>query len=180
MENRHKPLLDETNPEDAELIAARDAFNKAVGWQPPAQPDTAGSERAGDRRHWRKVDWSKAAQLIAGGASIEAAATALHCEPARLLRNLRRSAKFRHRIERTAERMKLSARLRFAALSEDTTRQLQRQAHDLDPRLLQWLGEKLNLNQEFRATLGEQWAAAVRMPARRKPAQTGRNGTEQA
>jgi hypothetical protein len=178
MENRHKPLLDENNPDDAELIAARDAFNEAVGWQPPAQPMLA------DRRHWKKVNWGRAAQLIAGGATVEAAATTLGCEPERVLRNLRRSAKFRHRIDREVERMKLSARLRFAALGEDATRQLQRQAHTLDPRLLQWLGEKLNLNREFRATLGDQWADAVRTPARPKPpqrlAQTGRNGTEQA
>jgi hypothetical protein len=165
MENRHKLLLDENNPADAELIAARDAFNKAVGWQPPVAPAT---QPPGPGRVRKTLNWNKAAQLIAGGATVEAAAATLGCEPSRILRNLRRSARFRHRIDREVERMKLSARLRFAALGEDATRQLQRQAHTLDPRLLQWLGEKLSLNREFRATLGEQWAEAVRAPARRK------------
>ena len=176
MSNSDKPLIDQTNPDDADLAAARDAFNRAVGWQPPVQPVPdikSVPEATVDRRHWKKVDWGKAAQLLAGGASVEAAAIALGCEPDRLLRNLRRSARFRHRIDREVDRMKLSTRLRFAALGEDATRQLQRQAHALDPRLLQWLGDKLNLNQEFRATLGDQWAAAVRTPERRKPAQTG-------
>lgn len=171
MSTQHKPLIDLDNPADARLATDRDAFNRAIGWQPPAgSPAASGS---GPRRDWKKVDWGKAAQLLAGGASVEAAAIALGCEPDRVLRNLRRSKRFRHRIDREVERMKLSTRLRFAALGEDATRQLQRQAHTLDPRLLQWLGDKLNLNQEFRATFGDQWAAAVRTPERRKPTQTG-------
>jgi len=181
MSNHDKSLIDLDNPDDAALAADRDAFNRAIGWQPPA---ASGPENRGDRRHWKKVDWGKAAQLIAGGATVEAVAATLNCEPDRILRNLRRSAKFRHRIERTAERMTLSARLRFAALSEDATRQMQRQAHELDPRLLQWLGEKLNLNRELRMTLGDQWAEAARTPPRRtaaqRPAVTGQNGTERA
>jgi hypothetical protein len=172
------PPLPVPLPSEAELAEARDAFNKAVGWQPPAR---ALPERTGPRAHWKKVDWGRAARLIAGGATVEAAAAALGCGPDRLLRNLRRSAKFRYRIDHEVERMKLSARLRFAALGEEATRQMQRQAHELDPRLLQWLGEKLNLNQQLRATLGDQWAEAARTPPRRKaapmPAQTGRNGT---
>lgn len=180
MMNVAKPLIDENNPGDAELAADRDAFNRAIGWQPPVPDIRPGPDGAQDRRHWKKVNWGRAAQLIAAGATVEAAAITLGCEPGRILRNLRRSAKFRHRIDREVERMKLSARLRFAALGEDATRQLQRQAHSLDPRLLQWLGEKLNLDRELRMTLGDQWAAAVRTPERRKPshmpAQTGRNG----
>jgi hypothetical protein len=186
MSQYDKPLIDPNNPDDAALAADRDAFNRAIGWQPPAQSQgqspvqpqvQSPAASSGPRQHWKKVDWRWAAQLMAGGATIEAAAVTLGCEPDRLLRNLRRSAKFRHRIDREVERMKLSARLRFAALGEDATRQMQRQAHDLDPRLLQWLGDKLNLNREFRATMGEQWAEAVRAPERRKPVQTGRNGT---
>lgn len=166
-------------PSEAELAEAREAFNQAIGWQPPVRPLP---EKTGPRAHWKKVDWGRAARLIAGGSTVETAAAALGCDPDRLLRNLRRSAKFRYRIDREVERMKLSARLRFAALGEDATRQMQRQAHELDPRLLQWLGEKLNLSVELRATLGDQWAQAARTPPRRKPpqmaAQTGRNGTE--
>jgi len=165
MSIHHKPLINQDNPEDAALAADRDAFNRAIGWQPPTHP----VPQASGRRSCR-LDWNKAAQLIAGGATVEAAATTLGCRPDRILRNLRRSARFRHRIDREVERMKLSARLRFAALGEDATRQMQRQAHDLDPRLLQWLGEKLNLNRELRATMGDQWAEAVRTPARRKVA----------
>jgi hypothetical protein len=167
MSTSDKPLIDQTNPDDADLAAARDAFNRAIGWQPPAEPVPEPVNQASGRRP-RRLDWGKAAQLIAGGATVEAAAITLGCEPARILRNLRRSARFRYRIDREVERMKLSARLRFAALGEDATRQMQRQAHELDPRLLQWLGEKLHLNREYRATLGEQWAEAVRTPARRK------------
>ena len=158
--------------------ADRDAFNRAIGWQPPAPTS---QDIAGDRRHWKKVDWGKAAQLIAGGATVEAAALTLGCEPQRILRNLRRSTKFRHRIDREVERMKLSTRLRFTALGEDATRELKRHTHALDPRLLQWLGEKLNLDRELRASFGEQWAEAVRTPPRRTAAEslarTGRNGT---
>lgn len=172
------PLISREIPSDAELEAARTAINQAIGWVPPAHPRP---ERTGPRRHWKTVDWNRAAQLIAGGATIEAAAASLGCAPERILRNLRRSAKFRHRIDRAADRMKLSARLRFAALGEEATRQIQRHTDQLDPRLLQWLGEKLNLNRELRATMGEQWAEAVRSQARQKPVQkpvqTGRNGT---
>ena len=163
MSNSDKPLIDLDNPEDAALAADREAFNRAVGWPAPAPPMPQASGRCS-----RRLDWSRAAQLIAGGATVEAAALTLGCEPERILRNLRRSARFRHRIDREAERMKLSARLRFMALGEDATRELQRHTHALDPRLLQWLGEKLNLDRELRASFAEQWAEAARSPTRSK------------
>lgn len=159
MENPHKPLIDLDNPDDA-----------------------GRSDRTGSRRHWKTIDWRKAAELIAQGGTVEAVAATLGCEAERILRNLRRSARFRHRIDRAVERLQLSARLRFAALGDSATREMRRRTlQGQDARLLQWLGEKLQLNQESQATLSEQWAAAVRTPGRRKPAQmsaeTGQNGT---
>lgn len=145
-----------------------------------AAPEKPG--RTGSRRHWKTIDWGKAAELIAQGGTVEAVAAMLGCEPDRILRNLRRSARFRHRIDRAVDRLQLSARLRFAALGDSATREMRRRTlQGQDARLLQWLGEKLQLNQESQATLSEQWAAAARTPGRRKPAQmsaeTGQNGT---
>lgn len=147
-------------------------------------PETAPEKpaRAGARRHWKTIDWRKAAELIAQGGTVEAVAAVLDCEPDRILRNLRRSARFRHRIDCAVERLHLSARLRFAALGDTATREMRRRTlQGQDPRLLQWLGEKLNLNHELQVTLSEQWAAAARAPKRRRPAQmtagTESNGT---
>lgn len=160
MSNTDKPLIDQTNP-DATV---------------PERPD-----RTGSRRHWKTIDWGKAAELIAQGGTVEAVAAMLGCEAERILRNLRRSARFRHRIDCAADRLQLSARLRFAALGDAATREMRRRTvQGQDPRLLQWLGEKITRNHE-QATLGEQLAEAARTPKRRKPAQmlaeTGRNGT---
>lgn len=148
----------------------------------PADPVAQRPDRTGARRHWKTIDWGKAAELIAQGGTVEAVAAMLGCEPDRILRNLRRSARFRHRIDRAVDRLQLSARLRFAALGDSATREMRRRTlQGQDARLLQWLGEKLQLNQESQATLSEQWAAAARTPGRRKPAQmsaeTGQNGT---
>lgn len=159
MENQPKPLIDLNNPDDS--VSGR--------------PD-----RTGSRRHWKTIDWGKAAELIAQGGTVEAVAATLGCEAERILRNLRRSARFRHRIDRAADRLQLSARLRFAALGDAATREMRRRTvQGQDPRLLQWLGEKITRNHE-QATLGEQLAEAARTPPRRKPAQmlaeTGRNG----
>ncbi len=142
-------------------------------------PDRPG--RTGSRQHWKTIDWGKAAELIAQGGTVEAVAAVLGCAPDRILRNLRRSARFRHRIDRAVERLQLAARLRFAALGDAATREMRRRTlQGQDPRLLKWLGEKITQNHE-QATLGEQLAEAARPPGRRKPAQmlaeTGRNGT---
>jgi len=160
MTNQTKPLIDLNNP---------DAIT-------PAKPATAGT-----RQHWKTIDWGKAAELIAQGGTVEAVAAVLGCEPDRILRNLRRSARFRHRIDCAADRLLLSARLRFAALGDAATREMRRRTvQGQDPRLLQWLGEKINRTQE-QATPGEQLAQAARAAPRRKPAEmpaeTGRNGT---
>jgi hypothetical protein len=165
MTNPTKPLTEHDNPHAAA----------------PAQPEA----RTGSRRHWKTIDWGKAAGLIASGATVEAVAATLGCQPDRILRNLRRSARFRHRIDRAVERLNLSARLRFAALSDDATREMRRRtSQGQDHRLLQWLGEKLKLDRELQSTLSEQWVAAAATPKRRKaperPAETGTNGTEQA
>ena len=140
------------------------------------------SVRAGARQHWKTIDWGRAAELIAQGGTVEAVAATLGCEPDRILRNLRRSARFRHRIDRAVDRLQLSARLRFAALGDAATREMRRRTvQGGDPRLLQWLGEKLRLDGDLQPTLSEQWIAAARTPKRRKAAErtaeTGSNGT---
>jgi hypothetical protein len=158
-----------------------DQTKPLTGKNNPANSGPGGPDRTGSRRHWKTIDWRKAAELIAQGGTVEAVAAALGCEPDRILRNLRRSARFRHRIDRAVERLHLSARLRFAALGDAATREMRRRTvQGQDPRLLKWLGEKITQNHE-QATMGEQLAEAARTPGHRKSAQmlaeTGRNGT---
>lgn len=132
----------------------------------PAPPAT------GSRAGWQRIDWGEAARLLAGGAGIVAAAAALGCEPQRLERNLRRSAKFRHRIDRMHAQMQLTARLRFAALGDAAARQMQEQSK-LDGRLLQWMGDRLNLARAGTFTTAEELAGAVQaLP--RKPVKSAR------
>lgn len=134
------------------LLAGQDSLS-------PAQPgDPAGPKR---------IDWGEAARLLAGGASIEAAAVALGCEPQRLERNLRRSTKFRHRIDRAHAQIKLTARLRFAALGDEATRQMQEKATRLDGGLLRWMGDRLNLAAVATFSTAEELAGAVQSMPRK-------------
>lgn len=136
------------------------------------------SAAAGSRAGWHRIDWGEAARLLAGGAGIAAAAAALGCEPQRLERNLRRSAKFRHRIDRMHAQMQLTARLRFAALGDVAARQMQEQSK-LDRRLLQWMGDRLNLARAGTFTTAEELADTVQALPRklvksgRKPGANG-------
>jgi hypothetical protein len=93
------------------------------------------------RRPRRRVNWRQAADLLARGLSLEAAAERLNCSLAVLRRNLRRSPQFRDRIQQAAEQRRLRVQLRFLALGEDAAAHLQPE-QAAESRILQWLGSQ--------------------------------------
>lgn len=125
----------------------------------------------------RRLDWMKAAELLARGMSVEAAAAELGCSPKVIRRNLRRSPSFRLRIESEHERCRLAAQLRFAALGEVAVEQMQARAEKLDHRLLQWLGERIGFGQ---VTRGQSGGLAVRLEATMRPGLLPPSGEEAA
>lgn len=173
------PLIKRGPPTAEELAAAYAGLAAALENEPPPQAGAPAEPRPGPRAGWRKVNWGEAARLLAGGASIEVAAAALGCEPQRLERNLRRSAKFRHRIDRMHARLRLTARLRFAALGDEATRQMEHYATKLDSRLLQWVGDRLQLAETGTFSTADELAGAVEaMPRKfsKSAAKPGLNG----
>lgn len=111
----------------------------------------------------RRVDWNQAASLLAEGQSVEAVAAVLGCDAKVILRNLRRSPRFRRRIESAHERRRLAAQLRFAQMGELAVQSMR--AGRLDAKMLQWLGDRLGLRHfgpRDEAGVAERWEAAVR------------------
>lgn len=152
-------------PSEAELAEARDAIDHALkqarqGQQQPPRspeptPETPPEIRAPGMRPSEpppanparirtRVNWTLAAELLARGLDVEAAANQLGCSAQVIRRNLRRSPRFRRRIEAAHEELRLSAQLRFLALGDHAVRHLQR-ADKLDVRILQWLGGMVGL-----------------------------------
>src|SRR5690606_34157405 len=89
-----------------------------VPWHPPGKPI--------------RIDWGRAAELLAKGTSVESTAGLLYCDAKRIWRNLRRSRKFRARVEVAAERMKMQADLRFRSLNIHAALQMKHRAEKLD------------------------------------------------
>lgn len=110
----------------------------------------------------RRIDWGRAADLLARGHGVVTAASLCACTPERIWRNLRRSRKFRARIDLAAERLRLEADLQFRNLNIQTVLQMRQRADKLDARTLHWLAEKLRLGQApaEAATLAD-WLEAV-------------------
>lgn len=149
--------------------------------------------------HRKKINWGHAAELLAQGISAASTASLVGCEEQRIWRNLRRSRKFRARIDTAAERLKMQADLRFRNLSIHAALQMRHRAEKLDPKTLHWLAERLRLGQApGKAENLADWLEAVAAPAgptRRRKAKataaeaspnriqqdsTGLNGTELA
>lgn len=118
----------------------------------------------------RRLDWNRAALLLARGDNVEAVAEALDCTPQRILRNLRRSRKFRFRIEAAHARQKLAAQLRFALLGGEAVSRLQA-AETLEPRMLQWLGDRsgVAVPADGEARLAERLKLVARGATSRRP-----------
>lgn len=149
--------------------------------------------------HRRKINWAHAAALLAQGMSAATTASLVGCDEQRIWRNLRRSGKFRARIDTAAERLKMQADLRFRNLSIHAALQMRHRAEKLDPKTLHWLAERLRLGEApGKAESLADWLEAVAAPAgptRRRKARvtaaeapangiqqdsTGLNGTELA
>lgn len=108
----------------------------------PAAPAASAAAPAAAKR---RVDWGEAARLLAAGTSIQDAACRLRCDPQVIRRNLRRSRKFRLRIQSEHEYCRLTAQLRFGALGDFAVSRLKLQPDN--PRLLQWLGDRIGLGE---------------------------------
>ncbi|MCW0231982.1 MAG: hypothetical protein OJJ21_00105 [Ferrovibrio sp.] len=148
--------------------------------------------RITNRRPGQRVNWANAAEQLARGHSVVTTASLCDCEPERIWRNLRRSRKFRARIDLVAERLRLQADLQFRNLNIHTVLQMRQRTGQLDTRTLHWLAEKLRLGQApAEATTLADWLEAVaavpgpkhgRRPRAATPAQprdsTGSNGIE--
>lgn len=104
--------------------------------EPAPMPPPAAKAHSPRRR---RLDWNLAARLLADGSSVEAAAGRLGCAPERIWRNLRRSRRFRDRIELEYQRRKLQAMMRFRSLDLHAIRQIETSRQDMDPKTLQWL-----------------------------------------
>lgn len=91
------------------------------------------------------LNWGVAAQMLATGQPVEEVARQLGCEPQRIWRNLRRSRKFRARIQLAHERLRMQASLRFRNLGDRAVRQLERGGEKVDMRMLVWLADRLGL-----------------------------------
>ncbi|WP_370156668.1 hypothetical protein [Ferrovibrio sp.] len=101
---------------------------------------------------------------MARGETAEEVARLLGCPPQRILRNLRRSRKFRLAIESAHARLRLAAQLRFALLGDLALSHL-RQSERLDTRLLQWLGDRTGI-----AGIGDpEGVLAARLDAAMRP-----------
>jgi hypothetical protein len=166
-----------------DLLAGVDSFHPArreeeEGLQPcPPIP----GRRPGERLNWQVV-----AQHLAQGLSVESTASLQLCDPQRIWRNLRRSARFRARIAQAADRLRLQADLRFRDLHVHAALQMRHRANSLDPKTLQWLAERLRLGEAPAgpAELGNWLEAVASLPgtSRRKSSakqETG-NGTQSA
>lgn len=146
-------------PDDPQLAADAAAANRMLGWTPPPEklseqlpepgatmPMTgAAPPPASVRAARRRIDWGQAARLLAGGSSVEDAAGQLRCAPQAIRRNLRRSRRFRLRIEGEHAHARLMAQLRFGALGDYAISHLK--LHPDNPRLLQWLGDRIGLGE---------------------------------
>jgi hypothetical protein len=111
----------------------------------------------------RRVNWREAAEMLAGGISLEAAAERLGCGVPVLRRNLRRSSQFRLRIQQAAEQRRLRAQLRFMALGEHVAGQL-RMSDKLDLRILQWLAVQVGMDKSGRlqdSDIAARWELAL-------------------
>ena len=153
-----------------------------------------------NRRPGRRLDWGQAAEQLAAGFSVDAVAKQLDCAPQRIWRNLRRSRKFRARIDLAAERLRLQADLQFRNLRVHTVLQMRRRAEKLDVKTLHWMAERLRLGEApaGATTLADWLEAVAAVPGPRhgrrgqcaardrtgsdgiEPAPTGSNGIELA
>jgi len=98
--------------------------------------------------------------------SAASTASLLGCDEQRIWRNLRRSRKFRARIDTAAERLRMQADLRFRNLSIHAALQMRHRAEKLDPKTLHWLAERLRLGQApGKAETLAEWLEAVAAPA---------------
>lgn len=133
-------------PDRSERAAATAAVDAAIGPAPADDPPPRGPEAqaaAPAPAKRRRIDWSRAAVLLARGNSIEEAASSLGCPPQAIRRNLRRSRKFRLRIESEHRHCRLAAQMRFGMLGDYAIGHMK--LHPDNPRLLQWLGDRLGL-----------------------------------
>ncbi|WP_341705654.1 hypothetical protein [Ferrovibrio sp.] len=124
-----------------------------IGWTADSGPaGTRYIQMPDGRRRYaprpgERINWPAAAALLAQGKSVEAVAEAMLCEPERIWRNMKRSARFRARIALEHERQALQTGLQFRSLGGRLVGQIAGHADRLDAKTLQWMANRLNLSQ---------------------------------
>lgn len=93
----------------------------------------------------QRLDWGYAAELLARGHSVPQVAEALHSRPERIWRNLKRSRRFRARVELELDRLKLQTSIQFRNLATHAVKQMERRTEKLDAKTMLWMAEKLRL-----------------------------------
>lgn len=128
-----------------------------------------------NRRPGQRLPWAHIASMLAQGHSVESAASLHGCDSRQIWRNLRRSRRFRQRIEQAMARMQLQADLRFRDLHLQTVLQMRHRARDLDPKTLHWLVERLRLGEAPARTADlTNWLEMVaRLPAATRKKKAG-------
>ncbi len=170
----------ELYPDEPQLAADAAVANELLGWTPPGEAPPprdlpTGAPAATARRS--RIDWGRAARLLASGCSIEDAARQLRCDPQAIRRNLRRSRRFRLRIEGEHAHGRLMAQLRFGALGDYAISHLK--LHSDNPRLLQWLGDRIGLG-ELASGKTAGHSLALRFQAALRPGQRMPSEDEEA
>ncbi|WP_341913025.1 hypothetical protein [Ferrovibrio terrae] len=126
----------------------------------------------------KRINWANAADNLARGHSVAVTASLCNCTPERIWRNLRRSRRFRARIDLAAERLRLEADLQFRNLNIQTVLQMRQRSGQLDTKTLHWLAEKLRLGQApAQAETLADWLEAVAAVPGPKHGRRGRKAT---
>lgn len=83
----------------------------------------------------KRLDWGYVARKLATGSSVEAIANMLSCEPARIWRNIRRSRKFRTRVQLEYDRVTMQTTFRYRTMSRRALMFLEMKGQQLEPEM---------------------------------------------
>jgi hypothetical protein len=109
--------------------------------EPSAAPPTAPKPPSRGKR----LDWRRAARLLAEGRRVEDVAKELCVPAARLHRNLRRSTRFRDRISAEGYAITEETALSLTNLSYTMSQALAATLKNGDPKVVLWVAERVGL-----------------------------------
>jgi hypothetical protein len=116
-----------------------------------------------------RLDWGKAAELLALGLKPTDVAATLGTSPERIWRNLERSARFRRRIERQRQRHLQAAGFRLNGATEQVANGLISSIDRKNPRVMLWMAERMKIGPGAMETNGGPNSAPVMFSAPELP-----------